>query len=489
MQWETVIGLEVHVQLATRSKIFSGASTAFGAEPNTQACAVDLGMPGTLPVLNEQAVAMAVQFGLGVNAEIAETSVFDRKNYFYADLPKGYQTSQMYHPIVGPGELLIRLDDDVTKRVRIHHAHLEEDAGKSLHESFTDATGREMTGIDLNRAGTPLLEIVSEPDMRSAKEASAYLRAIHSIVTYLGISDGNMAEGSMRCDVNVSVRPRGQDALGTRTEIKNVNSFRFVEHAIAFEVERQIELIEDGGEVVQETRLYDPESDETRSMRTKEEANDYRYFPCPDLLPVVLDQAYIDHLRDALPELPEAKRARFEDELGLSAYDASVIAASRDMADYFEEAMRVCGDAKQAANWVQGELSAALKREHLEVTESPITARQLGELIGRVQDDTISGKAAKQVFQALWDGQGESADEIIEAKGLKQVTDTGAIDAMIDDVIAQSPKQVAQYVEAEPDKRGKMIGYFVGQVMKASRGTANPQQVNQRLKEKLDALV
>lgn len=489
MQWETVIGLEVHVQLATRSKIFSGASTAFGAEANTQASAVDLGMPGTLPVVNEQAVAMAVQFGLGVNAEIAETSVFDRKNYFYADLPKGYQTSQMYHPIVGPGELDIRLDDDVTRRIRIHHAHLEEDAGKSLHESFTDDGGREMTGIDLNRAGTPLLEIVSEPDMRSAKEASAYLRAIHSIVTYLGISDGNMAEGSMRCDVNVSVRPKGQTEFGTRAEIKNVNSFRFVEHAIAFEVERQIELIEDGSEVAQETRLFDPDRDETRSMRTKEEANDYRYFPCPDLLPIVLDQAYIDHLRDALPELPAAKRERFEDELGLSAYDASVIAASRDMADYFEEAMNVCGDAKQAANWVQGELSAALKREHLEVSESPVSARQLGELIARVKDDTISGKAAKQVFQALWDGQGDSADAVIETKGLKQVTDTGAIEAMIDDVIAQSPKQVAQYVEAEPDKRGKMIGYFVGQVMKASRGTANPQQVNQLLKEKLDALV
>ncbi|GAA3897747.1 Asp-tRNA(Asn)/Glu-tRNA(Gln) amidotransferase subunit GatB [Halomonas cibimaris] len=487
MQWETVIGLEVHVQLATRSKIFSGASTAFGAEPNRQASAVDLGLPGTLPVLNEQAVAMAVQFGLGINAEIAETSVFDRKNYFYADLPKGYQTSQMYHPIVGSGEVEITLDNDVTRRIGIHHAHLEEDAGKSLHESFSDETGREMTGIDLNRAGTPLLEIVSEPDMRSAKEASAYLRAIHAIVTYLGISDGNMAEGSMRCDVNVSVRPKGQATFGTRAEIKNVNSFRFVEQAIAFEAERQIELIEDGGEVVQETRLFDPDRHETRSMRTKEEANDYRYFPCPDLLPVVLDQAYIDRLRDTLPELPAAKRARFEGELGLSAYDAGVIASSRAMADYFEEAMHVCGDAKQAANWVQGELSAALKREHLDVAQSPVTARQLGELIARVKDATVSGKAAKQVFQALWDGQGQSADDIIDAKGLKQVTDTGAIDKMIDEVIASSPKQVAQYVEAEPDKRGKMIGYFVGQVMKASRGTANPQQVNQRLTEKLDA--
>nr|WP_289113091.1 Asp-tRNA(Asn)/Glu-tRNA(Gln) amidotransferase subunit GatB [uncultured Halomonas sp.] len=484
MQWETVIGLEVHVQLATRSKIFSGASTAFGAEPNTQACAVDLGLPGVLPVLNEQAVAMAVQFGLAVHAEIPEVSVFDRKNYFYPDLPKGYQTSQMYHPIVGAGEVEITLDDDTTKRIRIHHAHLEEDAGKSLHEDFHG-----MTGIDLNRAGTPLLEIVSEPDMRSAKEAAAYLKAIHSIVTYLGISDGNMAEGSMRCDVNVSVRPKGQEAFGTRAEIKNVNSFRFVERAIAFEVERQIELIEDGGKVVQETRLFDPERDETRSMRTKEEANDYRYFPCPDLLPVVLDQAYLDHLRNQLPELPADKRARFQNELGLSAYDANVLSASREMAEFFEEVHRVCGDAKQAANWVQGELSGALNRENLSIQNSPVSAQQLGELIRRVLDDTINGKAAKQVFQALWNGQGESADAVIEAKGLKQVTDTGAIEAMIDQVIAESPAQVAQYRDSEPEKRGKMIGYFVGQVMKASRGTANPQQVNGLLKEKLDALL
>ena len=484
MQWETVIGLEVHVQLATRSKIFSGASTAFGAEPNTQVCAVDLGLPGVLPVLNEQAVAMAVQFGLAVHAQIPEVSVFDRKNYFYPDLPKGYQTSQMYHPIVGAGEVEITLDDDTTKRIRIHHAHLEEDAGKSLHEDFHG-----MTGIDLNRAGTPLLEIVSEPDMRSAKEAAAYLKAIHSIVTYLGISDGNMAEGSMRCDVNVSVRPKGQEAFGTRAEIKNVNSFRFVERAIAFEVERQIELIEDGGKVVQETRLFDPERDETRSMRTKEEANDYRYFPCPDLLPVVLDQAYLDHLRSQLPELPADKRARFQNELGLSAYDANVLSASREMAEFFEEVHRVCGDAKQAANWVQGELSGALNRENLSIQNSPVSAQQLGELIRRVLDDTINGKAAKQVFQALWNGQGESADAVIEAKGLKQVTDTGAIEAMIDQVIAESPAQVAQYRDSEPEKRGKMIGYFVGQVMKASRGTANPQQVNGLLKEKLDALL
>lgn len=481
MQWETVIGLEVHVQLATQSKIFSGASTAFGAEPNTQACAVDLGMPGVLPVLNENAVAMAVKFGLAVDAEIPETSLFERKNYFYPDLPKGYQTSQMAQPIVGPGQVEITLDDGSTRSVRIHHAHLEEDAGKSLHEDYHG-----MTGIDLNRAGTPLLEIVSEPDMRSAKEAVAYIKALHAIVTYLGISDGNMAEGSMRCDVNVSVRPKGQAAFGTRAEIKNVNSFRFVEKAIAFEVERQIELIEDGGGVIQETRLFDPERDETRGMRTKEEANDYRYFPCPDLLPVTLDSAYVDHQRALMPELPSEKRHRFENQLGLSAYDAGVLASSRAMAEYFEAVKDVCGDAKQAANWVQGELSANLNRENLEIGDSPVTAEQLGGLIQRVMDDTISGKAAKQVFQALWDGEADSADAIIEARGLKQVTDTGAIEGMIDQVIADSPVQVAQYREADESKRGKMIGYFVGQVMKASRGTANPQQVNSLLKQKLD---
>lgn len=486
MQWETVIGLEVHVQLATQSKIFSGASTAFGAEPNTQACAIDLGLPGVLPVLNEGAVAMAVQFGLAIDAEIPETSLFERKNYFYPDLPKGYQTSQMAQPIVGKGEVELVLDEDVRKRVRIHHAHLEEDAGKSLHELFSNSRGHGMSGIDLNRAGTPLLEIVSEPDMRSAKEAVAYIRAIHAIVTYLGISDGNMAEGSMRCDVNVSVRPKGQETLGTRAEIKNVNSFRFVERAIEFEVERQIEVIEDGGKVVQETRLYDPDQDETRSMRTKEEANDYRYFPCPDLLPVMLDSAYIEHQRSTLPELPTEKRNRFETSLGLSVYDAGVLSSTRPMAEYFEAVLAVCGDAKQAANWVQGELSAHLNRENIDIANSPVTPEQLGGLIQRVLDDTINGKAAKQVFAALWNNEGQSADEIIDTRGLKQVTDTGAIEAMIDQVILESPVQVAQYRDADPEKRGKMIGYFVGQVMKASRGTANPQQVNGVLKQKLD---
>ncbi|WP_106478424.1 Asp-tRNA(Asn)/Glu-tRNA(Gln) amidotransferase subunit GatB [Phytohalomonas tamaricis] len=484
MQWETVIGLEVHVQLATQSKIFSGASTAFGAEANTQASAVDLGLPGVLPVLNENAVAMAVQFGLAINAQIPEISVFERKNYFYPDLPKGYQTSQMAQPIIGPGEVEITLEDGSTKRIRIHHAHLEEDAGKSLHEDYHG-----MTGIDLNRSGTPLLEIVSEPDLRSAKEASAYIKAIHAIVTYLGISDGNMAEGSMRCDVNVSVRPKGQETYGTRAEIKNVNSFRFAERAIAFEVERQIDLIEDGGKVIQETRLFDPDLDETRSMRTKEEANDYRYFPCPDLLPLMLDEAYVEHQRTTLPELPAEKRQRFQHELGLSAYDADFLSSSRPLAEYFERVKDVAGDAKLAANWVQGDLMARLNKDSLDITESPVSADQLGGLLLRLKDETINGKAAKQVFADLWERKGESADEIIDAKGLKQVTDTGAIEAMIDQVIADNPVQVTQYREAEEDKRGKMIGFFVGQAMKASRGTANPQQVNALLKQKLDALL
>ncbi|MDR9467331.1 Asp-tRNA(Asn)/Glu-tRNA(Gln) amidotransferase subunit GatB [Marinospirillum sp.] len=481
MQWEAVIGLEVHVQLATESKIFSGASTRFGAEPNTQACVIDLGMPGVLPVLNEKAVEMAVMFGLAVNSEIPPRSSFERKNYFYPDLPKGYQTSQMAEPIVGLGHLDIPLEDGGIKKIRIHHAHLEEDAGKSLHEDFHG-----MTGVDLNRAGTPLLEIVSEPDMNSAKEAVAYLKGIHAIVTYLGISDGNMAEGSMRCDANVSIRPKGQEKLGTRCEIKNVNSFRFVEKAINHEIERQIELIEDGGRVIQETRLYDPDQDETRSMRTKEEANDYRYFPCPDLLPIELDTAYIQHLKEGLPELPEQKRQRFTSKLGLSEYDAGVLAASRPLAEYFDRVTEICGDAKLAANWVTGEVSAQLNRESLDITQAPVAPEQLAGLLKRLSDDTINGKAAKQVFATLWAGDGQTADEIIAAKGLKQVTDTGAIEAIIDEVLASNQPQVEQYKAAEPDKRGKMIGFFVGQVMKASKGTANPQAVNQLLKDKLD---
>ena len=485
MEWEAVIGLEIHVQLATQSKIFSGAGIAFGAEPNTQACAIDLGLPGILPVLNESAVEMAVKFGLGVEAEIGMKSVFERKNYFYPDLPKGYQTTQNDLPIVGKGIIEVEPEEGKIRQVRIHHAHLEEDAGKSLHETYTDENGRGMTGIDLNRAGTPLLEIVSEPDIRSAKEAIAYIKAIHSIVTYLGISDGNMAEGSMRCDANVSVRPKGQEEYGTRAEIKNINSFKFIEKAINHEIERQIELIEDGGRVIQETRLYDADKNETRSMRSKEEANDYRYFPCPDLLPVELDEAYIEHIRSEMPELPKQKKQRFIDELGLSSYDAGVLSATRPMAEYFEQVKDRCGDAKLAANWVMGELAGQLNKESLEIEQSPVSSTQLGDLVKRVMDDTINGKAAKQVFAALWAGEGRSADEIIEAKGLKQVTDTGAIAAVVNEVLANNPQQVEQYQAAPEDKRGKMVGFFVGQVMKASKGTANPQMVNKLLKEKL----
>jgi len=481
MQWEIVIGLEIHAQLTTASKIFSGSATTFGAEPNTQASLIDLGMPGTLPVLNAQAVRNAVKFGLAVNAEIGMTNVFARKNYFYPDLPKGYQISQMDLPIVGKGFLDITLDDGSVKRVGITRAHLEEDAGKSLHEDFQG-----MSGIDLNRAGTPLLEIVSEPDMRSAKEAVAYAKTIHSLVRYLGICDGNMAEGSLRCDCNVSVRPKGQAEFGTRCEIKNVNSFRFIEKAINTEVQRQIELIEDGGKVIQETRLYDPNKDETRSMRSKEEANDYRYFPDPDLLPVIIEPAFLEEVRAELPELPQQKRERFEAEFGLSAYDASVLAASREMADYFEQVQKVCGDAKLAANWVMGELSSLLNRSDLDITESPVSADQLGGMILRIKDNTISGKIAKMVFEAMANGEGDSADAIIEAKGLKQVTDSGAIEAMLDEVLAANAEQVEQYRSSDEAKRGKMFGFFVGQAMRASKGKANPQQVNELLKQKLE---
>jgi len=480
MQWEIVIGLEIHAQLTTASKIFSGSATTFGAEPNTQASLIDLGMPGTLPVLNAQAVRNAVKFGLAINAEIAPTNVFARKNYFYPDLPKGYQISQMDLPIVGKGFVDITLDDGSIKRVGVTRAHLEEDAGKSLHEDFQG-----MSGIDLNRAGTPLLEIVSEPDMRSAKEAVAYAKTIHSLVRYLGICDGNMAEGSLRCDCNVSIRPRGQEAFGTRCEIKNVNSFRFIEKAINTEVQRQIELIEDGGTVVQETRLYDPNKDETRSMRSKEEANDYRYFPDPDLLPVIIEPAFLDEIRGELPELPQQKRERFESQFGLSAYDASVLSAQRELADYFEQVQRECGDAKLAANWVMGELSSLLNREDLDISQSPVSASQLGGMIARIKDNTISGKIAKTVFEAMAAGEGD-ADQIIDKRGLKQVTDTGAIDAMLDEVLAANAEQVEQYRAADENKRGKMFGFFVGQAMKASKGKANPQQVNELLRKKLE---
>ncbi|WP_373089845.1 Asp-tRNA(Asn)/Glu-tRNA(Gln) amidotransferase subunit GatB [Zhongshania sp.] len=480
MEWEVVIGLEVHVQLNTKTKIFSGSSTAFGAAPNTQASAVDLALPGTLPVLNEQALKKAILFGLAIDADICMASVFDRKNYFYPDLPKGYQTTQMDFPIVGPGIVTINLADGSSRDIRVHHAHLEEDAGKSLHEDYHG-----MTGIDLNRAGTPLIEIVSEPDMRSAEEAVAYLRKIHSIVTYLDISDGDLSQGSLRCDANVSVRPKGQAEYGTRAEIKNINSFRFVERAIKVEVQRQIELIEDGGKVKQETRLYDSDKNETRAMRSKEEANDYRYFPCPDLLPVVIEQSLVDQLKTTMPELPDAKRQRFEQAYGLSSYNAALLTTERATADYFEAAADTAGDAKLAANWVNGELSAALNRDGLSIAHSPVSASQLGGLIQRIVDNTISGKIAKQVFEALWNGEGDSADAIIDSKGLKQVSDTGALGAMVDDVLAANPDQVEQFRGADEGKRKKMLGFFVGQIMKASKGQANPGVINKLLNEKL----
>ncbi|MDO8825087.1 Asp-tRNA(Asn)/Glu-tRNA(Gln) amidotransferase subunit GatB [Methylophaga sp.] len=478
MEWEVVIGLEIHTQLATKTKIFSGAATAYGAAPNSQACAVDLGLPGVLPVLNKEAVRMAVKFGLAVDAEIADRSVFARKNYFYPDLPKGYQISQFELPIVGKGQLTVEMEDGSEKVIGITRAHLEEDAGKSLHEDFHG-----QTGIDLNRAGTPLLEIVSEPDMRSAKEAVAYMKKIHSLVRYLEICDGNMQEGSFRCDANVSVRPKGQEKFGTRAELKNINSFRNVERAINIEVERQIDVIESGGTVVQETRLYDADKNETRSMRSKEEANDYRYFPDPDLLPLVLDEGLLEQVRATLPELPNEKRDRFVSEMGLSKYDASVLTSSRELADYFEAVLAATGnkDPKQCANWVIGDLSGALNKAGLEITESPVTAEQLGSVLLRIQDNTISGKIAKQVFESIWNGEGADADAVIESKGLKQVTDTGAIEAMIDEVIAANPEQLQQY----RDGKEQLFGFFVGQVMKASKGQANPGQVNDILKQKL----
>jgi len=474
--WEVVIGLEIHAQLATSSKIFSAASTAYGAEPNTQACLVDLGYPGVLPVLNKEVVRMATMFGLAVNATVAPRSVFARKNYFYPDLPKGYQISQFELPIVEHGELFITDADGHEKRIGITRAHLEEDAGKSVHEGFEQSSG-----IDLNRTGTPLLEIVSEPDMRSAKEAIAYMRKIHTIVRYLGISDGNMQEGSFRCDANVSVRPRGQEELGTRAELKNLNSFRFIEKAINFEIERQIEVIEDGGEVVQETRLYDSVKDETRSMRSKEEANDYRYFPDPDLLPVEIDAAYIEAVRETLPELPAAKQQRFIDEHGIREDDAAILTASRALADFFEDVVASTqGQAQGVANFVIGDLAGALNRDGLDIEQSPVSAAALAGLLDRIKDNTISGKIAKEVFDAMWAGEG-TADEIIEAKGLRQITDSLAIEAIVDKVIEANPGQVAEYKAG----KDKLIGFFVGQVMKETGGKANPGQVNQVLKHKL----
>jgi aspartyl-tRNA(Asn)/glutamyl-tRNA(Gln) amidotransferase subunit B len=475
--WEVVIGLEIHAQLATKSKIFSGSATAYGAPPNTQANLVDLAYPGVLPVLNGQAVSMAVKFGLAVGATVAHRSVFARKNYFYPDLPKGYQISQYELPVVAKGSLNVMLDDGVVKTIGITRAHLEEDAGKSLHEGLANASG-----IDLNRAGTPLLEIVSEPDMRSAKEAVAYMKKIHTLVRYLEICDGNMQEGSFRCDANVSVRPKGREKLGTRAEIKNLNSFRFVEKAIHYEVARQIELIESGGTVVQETRLYDSDKDETRSMRSKEEANDYRYFPDPDLLPVEIDAAFIDAVRATLPELPDEKAARFAKDLSLSAYDAGVLSASRELGAYFESVVAAVGasHAKLAANWVMGELSSALNRDGVDIDKSRVNPAQLAALLARIVDSTISGKIAKEVFEAMW-SEGKSADAIIEAKGLKQITDSSAIEGVIDAVMAANPGQLADYRSG----KDKLFGFFVGQVMKATGGKANPGQLNDLLKKKL----
>ncbi len=475
MKWETVIGLEVHVQLLTRSKLFSGAATEYGADPNTQACAVDIALPGVLPVMNLEAARMAVKLGLAIDATINLISVFARKNYFYPDLPKGYQISQYELPIVQHGHVTIDVDGK-KKAIGITRAHLEEDAGKSLHDAFHG-----MTGIDLNRSGTPLIEIVSEPDMRSAREAVAYLKKLHALVRYLEICDGNMQEGSFRCDANVSIRPTGQKEFGTRTELKNINSFRFIEKGIEYEIERQIDVLESGAEVVQETRLFDPAKNETRPMRGKEEAHDYRYFPDPDLPPLVLDKDFIEEIEKTLPELPAAKQNRFIKEYGLSAYDADALTASREFADYYEAAAKAAGgEAKLVTNWVVGELAGYLNKENRDITDSPVTAAMLGGLVKRIGDNTISGKIAKDVFEAMWNGEG-NADAIIKKKGLKQITDTAAIEKAVDEVIANNPTQVEHYKKGQD----KLIGYFVGQVMKVTQGRANPKQVNEILKKKL----
>lgn len=473
--WEVVIGIEIHTQLATNSKIFSGSSTEFGQDPNTQASLVDLAMPGVLPVLNEKVVDLAIRFGLGIDAYIDQASVFARKNYFYPDSPKGYQISQMDNPIVGLGHIDIQLEDGTTKRIGVTRAHLEEDAGKSIHDQFEG-----MSGIDLNRAGTPLLEIVSEPDMRSVEEAVAYIKSIHTLVRWLGISDGNMAEGSFRADCNVSLRRPGQP-FGTRCELKNLNSFRFIEQAINVEIERQMEILEYGGSIDQETRLFDPNKMETRSMRSKEEANDYRYFPDPDLLPVIIADEQIEAARAALPELPAARRARFIADFGVTEYDAHVLTLSREMADFFEAVVAAAGAAqgKVSANWVMGEFSGALNKAGLDLADSPVSAEQLGGMIARIVDNTISGKIAKQVFGFMWESEGKSADDIIAEKGLKQETDTGAIEAIIKEVLAANEKMVEEYKSGKE----KAFNGLVGQVMKASKGKANPAQVNELMKK------
>jgi len=474
MEWETVIGLEIHAQLNTKSKIFSGASTQFGAKPNSQACAVDLGLPGVLPVVNKEAVSKAIRFGLAVDAHINQINVFDRKNYFYPDLPKGYQISQLELPIVGEGKIDIMVGDK-SKTIGVTRAHLEEDAGKSIHDLYDD-----FTAVDLNRAGTPLLEIVSEPDMRSAEEAVAYTKKIHSLVQYIDICDGNMQEGSFRCDANVSIRPMGQKEFGTRTELKNINSFKFLEKAINLEVERQQDLLEDGGRVIQETRLYDADKNETRSMRSKEEANDYKYFPDPDLLPVEVTDELLEHIKQDLPELPHQKKARYIESLGLSDYDADVITSSKAIADYYESMIANNSNAKLCANWVMGELSGALNKDQLDISQSPIPPEELSLLVERISDNTISGKLAKDVFKALWNQEG-GVDQIIDSKGLKQITDTGEIEKIIEEVISNNSAQVDQYRSGNE----KILGFFVGQIMKATNGKANPKQVNDILREKL----
>ena len=475
MNWEPVIGLEIHVQLATESKIFSGASTTFGAEPNTQACAVDLGLPGVLPVLNQQAVVMAIKFGLAVGAKINLHSIFDRKNYFYPDLPKGYQISQFETPIVGRGEITLHMDDGTDRVIGITRAHLEEDAGKSVHDLFPA-----QTGIDLNRTGTPLLEIVSEPDFRTAKEASTYFRQLHGLVRYLKISDGNLAQGSMRCDANVSVRPTGHKAYGERTEIKNINSFRFVEQAIEVEIERQIDVLEAGEKIERETRLYDPDRNETRSMRSKEFSEDYRYFPDPDLLPLHFSKEFIDQVAADMPELPEARRARYVDSLGLSDYDAGWLSTDPDLAEYFDQTLDICANAKGAANWVMGELSAHLNRHELPIAQSPVSPVQLGHLVQRLEDDTLSSKTAKELFEALWDNGG-TVDALIKELGLKQISDTGELEAIVVQVMTDNPDQVEQLRKG----KDKVLGFFVGQIMKATQGKANPKQVNELIRKNI----
>mgnify|MGYP001599333757 FL=1 len=475
-QWESVIGLEIHVQLSTNSKLFSGASTNFGASPNTQACNIDLAMPGVLPVLNQEVLRMAIKLGIALNAEINSPTSFARKNYFYPDSPKGYQISQMDKPIVENGHLDIELEDGSTKRIGVTRAHLEEDAGKSLHEDFEG-----QSGIDLNRAGTPLIEIVSEPEISSPEEAVSYLKSIHSIIRYLSISDGNMAEGSMRCDANVSVRKVGETELGTRTETKNVNSFRFVEKAIHYEINRQINEIESGNIIVQETRLYDSQKNTTRPMRSKEFANDYRYFPEPDLLPVILDEEFINSVKETMPELPNEKKIRLMEIYKLSEYDSSLLAADKDLANFFEEVTKESNSPKLSANWIMGEFLAELNKENLSIVESKVSAKQLGVLIRRIEDSTISGKIAKEVFEKMW-ASSKDTDDIISEQGLQQVTDLSEIEKMVEEVINKNPDQLEKYLSG----KDRLFGFFVGQVMKASQGKANPKQVNDILKSKLE---